>query len=344
MHVYIMVGVSGSGKSTYADYLLQQVENPNEVLILSSDDIRKEMYGSLYDNQTTEQSNAVAKEMNDRLERIVKSGLHEHIIYDATNPNRKKRRALYNNIKDWTKNNSNVHIMYFSMPYQHLLDINNQRAIKEPDKYIPEDKLKQMYCKMQVPRRTVDCDTIYVFARPMFKTEILDSYSDDGLQGQFTDFAIKSLVSGNELNLLNSSHDNYPHHMESINEHIEMCIRWARLKFPDEERLLNIAKFHDLGKSFTKEFNERGKANYYDHANVSANYYLNYLASKNKVDTPHMEVVEAIFQHMNGLDKAGLGENNIRRNKLSEELISLIHTFSMIDQESRLTPNKKVFF
>ena len=76
---YMMVGIAGSGKSYIA----------NEIgcKIVSSDAIRKELYGSEEDQSHNDR---VFNEVHKRIKNSIKNG--EDVIYDATNLSRKRRK------------------------------------------------------------------------------------------------------------------------------------------------------------------------------------------------------------------------------------------------------------
>ena len=78
----IMVGIAGSGKDTVIK------KYHNDAIVLSSDEIRKELYG--YEDQT--HNSDVFIEMNRRAKEAGKAG--SHVIYNATKLNRGRRVGL----------------------------------------------------------------------------------------------------------------------------------------------------------------------------------------------------------------------------------------------------------
>ena len=91
----MLIGIPGSGKSTY----LKQLNNPN-VQVISPDDIRREITGSISDQSKN-------KEVWEETERRINSALKDgkYVILDATNVDTKLRRDFVNKIK---LNNGNV--------------------------------------------------------------------------------------------------------------------------------------------------------------------------------------------------------------------------------------------
>ena len=151
-----------------------------------------------------------------------------------------------------------------------------------------------------------------------------------------------------ELSKVKESHEN-PHHLESISEHIGMC-----LDNSDGREMRDVSLFHDLGKSLCKEVKDGGVARYFGHATVSAYYYMNYIYSLAKAvraefyndDEIYLlpkklymfDALEIIYQHMCAHN--GLGSKNIRNNRLNDELVSKIYKFAEIDSMSRITELK----
>ena len=86
----MMIGVSGSGKSTFAKNWAKQLDG----VWLSSDAIRAELWGDENDQQHPE---TVFRIMNKRL--MAALGEDLNVIYDATNLSAKRRRALVSQIR-----------------------------------------------------------------------------------------------------------------------------------------------------------------------------------------------------------------------------------------------------
>ena len=84
--LYIMCGLSGSGKSTIATQIAN--ENPN-IVIVSSDEIREELTGNYEDQEHNEE---VFKIFHDRIRKNLEN--QKNVIADATNLTMKSRRAI----------------------------------------------------------------------------------------------------------------------------------------------------------------------------------------------------------------------------------------------------------
>ena len=84
--LYIMCGLSGSGKSTIATQIANK--NPNTIIV-SSDAIREELTGNYEDQEHNEE---VFKIFYDRIRKNLEN--KKNVIADATNLTMKSRRAI----------------------------------------------------------------------------------------------------------------------------------------------------------------------------------------------------------------------------------------------------------
>ena len=333
VNVVIMIGVAGSGKSTYIENIRK---NTNKVTFsFESDYYRKMMYGSLEEgnNHNKEVFERMNEEFFGMIEWCNRLEVDSTIFYDATNLNRRKRRDIYKKIK-WLKCDTNVIAVMNFASMETLLENNNKRP---EEKKVPVDVIERMYKTIQVPRLEVDCDEIGATGERFFGGYPMYSV-DDVLN--LSSHEIKK-----ELNKVKESHEN-PHHLESISEHIGMC-----LDNSDGREMRDISLFHDLGKSLCKEVKDDGVARYFGHATVSAYYYMNYIYSLAKAvraefynddeiyllpkELYMFDALEIIYQHM--CAHKTLGSKNIRNNKLNDELVEKIYKFAEIDSKSRIT-------
>ena len=86
----MMVGLPGSGKSTYAKHLAEETN----AIICSSDAIREELCG---DENSQDNNEEVFKILHSRIKENLKNG--KDVIYDATNINSKRRRAFLSELR-----------------------------------------------------------------------------------------------------------------------------------------------------------------------------------------------------------------------------------------------------
>ena len=112
--LFMLIGLPASGKTTCGKRLAE-VE---DALIVSSDEIRKELLGDVNDQTKNEQ---VFKEVENR----IINGLKErNVIYDATNINYKRRMAFLQKIK-----NAEKIAFLIATPYEECIERNNTRGI-----------------------------------------------------------------------------------------------------------------------------------------------------------------------------------------------------------------------
>lgn len=308
MKVHILIGPAGVGKSTFIR------ENAGEALVLSSDAIREELYGSL--SEGNKHNDKVFTTLLNRLRQAVEQG-DKDVYVDATNLSRKTRTHYYNQIKSWNKN-ATVIADVIHKPFKSILQQNAQRT---GDKVVPVDVVDRMYKSMTIPRIGLDCDEITVTAPEWseYRSEI--------------------------LHRINEAH-NSPYHVESLREHIEMTVGFAKQsEHPDRETLIEIAKHHDLGKSVCRSrkpstnmgtryihqiYGEHDRYMY--HENVGAVYYL--VKNKDNLSQDVLDVAEAIQQHMQAHSE--FTEKIIQRNKLTPRILELAEEFAKIDSQSRV--------
>lgn len=175
------------------------------------------------------------------------------------------------------------------------------------------------YLGLQIPRVGVDCD-VFTLQAPDFSAylpEINQSY----------------LVAHNS-----------PYHVESIAEHVALTVHNAR-KETARPALVDIAAFHDLGKSVARTPQDTSRPSsayiasiygshdqYAGHENVSAVYWM--IAHKDCLDSHALFVAEAIVHHMQA--HRGFTDKYIKRHHLDTELLETARAFARIDSKSKI--------
>lgn len=302
--LYVLEGVAGSGKSTIAENLRVSEDG---AVVISSDEIREELFGSL----SQEDNNRVFDLMFTRTIEALKE--QKTVIYDATNLSRRKRAHLYREVKRLSPD-SIVGIIVLFATLETLLERNRNR---EHYKKVPEEVIKKMYLNMQPPRDGVDCDFYLCEGEKYFdKTVFVSAFTTlESLLAKVEDEKAKA-----EISLCYAEHDT-PFHLETIDEHIDLCIDKAKTK-----GMKTIAAFHDLGKGVAKD---GGK--YIGHENLSSMYYLNALWSSGKLDAvvpKGTDTVEVILGHMIHANDGKVTVKYQNRNHLKDSTVSLIEYFA----------------
>lgn len=130
----IMVGIPGSGKTTYAKKLVESMEAS---VLISSDDIRAEL-GDVNDMSKNKEVFAI---MNQRVKDKLNNGYF--VCYDATSLTKEVRKNLIDEMKLHCQSFVAV---FINTPLEIALERNKSR-----DRVVPEDVIKDMFKKLQPP-------------------------------------------------------------------------------------------------------------------------------------------------------------------------------------------------
>ena len=181
----MMVGLPGSGKSTYAKELAREYN----AIICSSDSIREELYG---DENFQNQNEKVFQILHKRIKQYLKDGVS--VIYDATNINSKRRRAFLNEIK---KFHSTKMCVIMATRFDRCCDRNEHRL----KRIVPYDVITRMYKNWNTPYWYEGWDIIKL------------KYEDD--------IPIYDNPHNLIFNYRNYNQDN-PHHKETLGQHLKL--------------------------------------------------------------------------------------------------------------------------
>ena len=242
--LFMLIGLPGSGKSTFARNKVKFYDNTcneTKLVIVSSDDIREELYGTRSCQKDPARVFEIAHE---RIINSLEQGWD--VIFDATNITRKNRASLLKKIPAYTEKFAQICWAPISTCIER--DLKREFSVKA-------DVIWKMAYKFQMPFYDEGFDHICI------------SYPED--------FNYKTYIEEDILNPsnINMSHDS-PYHSFSIWEHCKKAEEYAiNNKF--SSFVVNAAKYHDIGKFFTKSFiNSKGevtdRAHFYKHENVGA--------------------------------------------------------------------------
>lgn len=264
MAFFMLVGISGSGKSTFAEKIKHWGELEKEdVEIFSSDEIRKELYG---DASIQKDHEKVFRILHKRVKEALSQG--KTAVYDACNLSAKRRMAFLQEIKKYKTSKSCIVI---TSDYNSCVE--NQ---KKRDRKVPIEVIKKQIKSFEFPDWKLEgWDFIYYIS-------------------PFHNFSLEE-----ELEKLRGiSHDN-PHHSLTIGEHMLLTEKLAK-EDGVPKVVVSACRYHDIGKGFCKEFkNYKGEpseiAHYYGHQNVSA-YMI--LSSKEYANN-HLvgKLIASLVQH-----------------------------------------------
>lgn len=297
----MMVGLSGSGKSTYAKVFANNYKLHNsmtsDIIIHSSDDLRAVKYG---DASIQGDNTKLFNELHKLIIADLDAG--KSVIYDATNLSMKRRKNFLKSIEHFKCQKIAVVVM---TPYDECLRRCSLRKRQVSDKVV----FRQLK-NFQFPILAEGWDDIKIFEDKDSYLYTLDTDGRSALEDKFL------------FDLIYTSQDN-PHHVDSIGVH---CINTAEyfLRIMENiesqvgaEGLSNkayrLGLLHDYGKKMCKDFhdikgNPTKEAHYYSHQNVSA--YLSFFIGMDELDAKERYEQAVIIQyHM---------EPFFRQNKLDE--------------------------
>ena len=249
----IMIGIPGSGKSNYAKKCL--INDNTEYL--SSDDIRIELYG--FEDQTHN------TEVFERMKRETLIALQNDfdVVYDATNLSKKRRSDI---IKSAKMCDAEVNAYLCCTPINIILE----RNITRQERQIPWDKLIQMIQSIEPPMYYEGFDNIYLIDGGMYN----DVYDYNNLLEKYKDYY--------QFN---------PYHNETLSEHMTAVAKkaeelGANLKNGIDRNILwQAARYHDISKPYTKQFNcKKGYNTYYGHEKVSVYMYMCHVRKQQTID------------------------------------------------------------
>lgn len=285
-------------------------ENYPDAFVVSSDEIGKA--AGLKSNE-----NWVFTEMYEQIKNAM-AQKEETIVVDSTMLTRTRRMTVLNQTRP-DKTGYDVEIVQLHKPLEQIIEQNSNRPKED---YVPEQNVRQMYAAMQPPKVGLDCDSYQIIAPN------ISAYTKEMNKG------------------VDEPHHS-PYHNETLREHMQMTV--AKSQEKENQELIELAKYHDLGKAVTRTPKELGPlarqfaAYYYGghdtyngHANVSAMYY--HIAKGESADT---DISDAILHHMNAHNSENVADNKaVKRENVSPRAVELLETFRVIDSESKISDDR----
>lgn len=256
----MLIGVSGSGKSTFAKHLKDEGEID---LIISSDALRAELFG---DENEQNHNNELFNELHNRIREALKEG--KRVCYDATNLSSKRRMNFLNTISDLDVIKECI-MFIASFDLCAFSQLNRERQV-------PVDVIKKQIKQFKCPYWYEGWDDIRIILR--------DSISKN------------AYMSMNNMPHNNSHHElNIDEHMDKT---FNICKFLTENKVLREAALYHdLGKF--FCKEFDILEDGISEAHYYGHQNAGAYFYLNDLANLNENGLEYcLEVALLIQYHM----------------------------------------------
>lgn len=254
----LTVGISGSGKSRWC----YNQHNITTDVVVDSDEIRKELWGDANNQQNP------GKVFNVMLSRA-KSALSNNlnVFYCATNLGMKYRIHTLNQIKhDFP--NVKCRVVVFNTPLFICKEWNKKR-----ERQVPEWLFERQMKSFQMPVYNEGWDAIEVVTPAEYDVK---------------KFAENMWVDVSRIGL----QDN-PHHTLTLYGHLLDCIdkiNSAGLSYNEQVNMYAAAGLHDIGKAYTRSYDDNGIAHYYSHDNYGAFIAMN-------MGLP-IEVIQLVCYHM----------------------------------------------
>lgn len=229
--LWVMVGLSGSGKSSVAKEIAEN--NPNTIIV-SLDNIGEELTGD-YGNQ--ENNEKVFKVFRKRIREALEN--NTNVIADATNITMRSRRAIIENVKG-VECRKIAYLIPRPFDQCKLDNLNRQHPV-------PEEVLDGQLRKFQIPFYEEGWDLI--------------KRRDFLRDGEIT-------IPDISLKMENFDQKN-PHHTMSLLEHSDYTYKlFADKEYPMSFQL--GAVLHDVGKLYCQTFDKFGTAHYIDHDSIGS--------------------------------------------------------------------------
>ncbi len=306
---YMLVGLPGSGKSSVAMTMIDAAEEDIKPIWISSDCIRKELFGS---ESVQEEPNKVFDLMRKRTLEALKSG--NDVIYDACNISSKHRRAFLQNLK---KVDCEKVCIVVATPYAICLKRNNMRSRVVSDKVI-----ERMYKNWTTPAFFEGWDSM----------KIIFADGSKDLFGGANEFAMRY----RDYNQLT------PFHEETLGVHMINTWKYILARgYASDSNLALAALLHDCGKPFTKELCRTADgtemAHYYQH-NCTGAYDALFFAYGGKTDEDILEISLMINLHMAPFSWKSAGYRNDRLRELwGQNLYNAVLLIHDADQEASVS-------
>lgn len=272
----LTVAPSGAGKTTWAH------QHDDTHLVIDSDEQRKR----LFNDESFQGDNAlVFNEMLTITRNALRAG--QPVIYVATNLASKRRINLLKGLRREFPN-VKYKCVVFNTPIEICRERNSKRSRAVPA-FVIDKQVKQF----QMPFNNEGWDEI----------EIIKT----------ADYNVKTLTEKVWEDVRNFGSQNNPHHTLTLYEHLQKAIECVDLRKCkndiEQAHMLMAAALHDIGKAYTRVYDDNGVAHYYSHENLSAYLSMNMCAP--------IEVIWLVNYHMYPYNPHAA---SAWKNRLGEEL------------------------
>lgn len=229
--LYVMIGISSSGKSTIA----KQIAERDNCIIVSSDAIRGEICeGGVSDQSKNEE---VFRIFHRRIKENLLKG--NNVIADATNITIKSRKAIFDAVRK---------IDCYKIGYLVVKNIKDCiKDNKNSDRVaVPDEVIYRQVGKFQIPFREEGYDNI-----------VIEDLNKDNSEL----FLVNDMIRHQQMSKFDQKN---PYHNQTLEEHCDFVTEeFRKYNYPNYYNF--AARQHDIGKMYTQTFDENGIAHYYGH-------------------------------------------------------------------------------
>lgn len=326
----VMCGLPGSGKSTKA----VEISAQNNAFMVSSDALREELLGDVND-QTG--NNRVFEEAFKRIDDHLADG--DNVIFDATNVNEKKRRAIVGTFKPSC---SNINLVYMNTGYNECIFRDAKR-----DRKVGPSVIQNMYKRLNFPSMYEGWSNIEIVNNmPIHeRAHFLDLHFDEMLfshEAMCRLIVALSIMTKEPVERIYNFPQDTTHHTYSVSRHTWHVYKYlydnykldkdAKDFAQRRKNILWAALLHDVGKPFCKEFKDNSRyASFIGHAEVSAQMACSALSQIGE-NTQIKEICNIISYHMLLLN--GMSPNKLVT-KYSPSFLEDLIIFAEADQRAK---------
>lgn len=274
--LFMMVGIAGSGKTTIANSI--EIIRDNEIIkpmVFSSDALRKEMYG---DENDQEHNGEIFQELRLRIGKALK--FKKHVVLDATNLSKKRRKNMINALKAYYQ----CHIVCVCVlaPIETITQRNSDRKRK-----VPNEVIKRMHLTFEPPG-----------VEEEFEEIILIHNYGDAIKRKYT---LENFFHG-DIDAVHVSQEN-SHHTLTIGDHCIEAYKYIKERYKGNDLLAYAALMHDIGKVVSKSRlnshgEDDGECHYYNHQCCGAYDSFFYMNDLNISDEDKLHIANLIYYHM----------------------------------------------
>lgn len=265
MQKFIMVmGMTNNGKMKRAQELAEQLDN---VVILSSEAIREELFG---DKNDKDNQHLVLKTMRERNKEQLSLG--KSVIYVATNASSRRREFILNSIVPKE--------VYKELHYMHLGLVNAVAEPMEHNRGSEVEDILQQYSAIQTPMTHEKWDKVVIdTGETQYKSpKLIETIVEREEMLTYEEFT--KVLEGTCLYSMLYFPQDHPKHTFTLDKHTYYAYEYIFNNYHKEDRedMILASIFHDIGKVDCQEYRGDSRyASYIGHEQVGGQLTLRIL-------------------------------------------------------------------